>query len=684
MKILGMMSGTSADGIDAAILEIYGVIPQIEWKVLFHHHIPYPDILREEIFACFRPETSAVDRICRLNFALGATYGEAALETIRLAGFTPHEIQLIGNHGQTLWHIPANLPGASTLQIGEPAVITEMTGLPVVSDFRTADMAAGGHGAPLVSFTDVCLFASAEKVRAAQNIGGIGNVTWIPKTGDNIHPPIAFDTGPGNMLIDDAIERITNGQQHFDRNGETAAHGKVHSAFLTKLLEHPYLQMRPPKTTGREDFGKQYGALLFEEKNKRDLSDADYLATLTALTVQSIARAYREFLPVFPDEVIVHGGGALNPVLMRMLRDALAPAQVFTTDRFGLPTEAKEAAAFALMAYQTWHHQSGNIPSATGARHPVIMGNITPAPLQPPDRIGENAGVTEAQNPNTTHIDELSTMALVQTINEEDKKVQSAVADVLPQLVQAVDAITVQMRKGGRLIYFGAGTSGRLGILDASEVLPTFGVSPDVVIGRIAGGFDALFRAVEGAEDDIYLGAEEIRKLNVGPNDSVVGITASGNTPYVISGLEEARQRGALTIGLACNPCGKIIDYAKIAILPVPGPEVISGSTRMKAGTAQKMVLNILSTAVMIRQGKVYGNLMVDVIPSNSKLIARQRKITARACGIDEDTAAALLTRCDGETKTAIVCHLANVTPENARARLAAADGFIHRALQAR
>ncbi len=682
MKILGMMSGTSADGIDAAILEIYGVIPQIEWKVLFHHHIPYPDILREEIFACFRPETSTVDRICRLNFTLGAAYGEAALETIRLAGLTPNEIQLIGNHGQTLWHIPANLPGASTLQIGEPAVIAEMTGLPVVSAFRTADMAAGGHGAPLVSFADVCLFTSAEKFRAAQNIGGIGNVTWIPKTSDSVHPPIAFDTGPGNMLMDDAIERITNGQQHFDRDGEKAAQGKVHSAFLAKLLEHPYLQMRPPKTTGREDFGKQYGALLFEEKNKLNLSDADYLSTLTALTVQSIARASREFLPVFPDEVIVHGGGALNPVLMRMLREALAPAQIFTTDRFGLPTEAKEAAAFALMAYQTWHHQSGNIPSATGARHPVIMGNITPAPLRP-GRIDENAGVTEAQNPNTTHIDELSTMALVQTINEEDKKVQSAVADVLPQLVQAVDAITARMRKGGRLIYFGAGTSGRLGILDASEILPTFGVSPDVVTGRIAGGYDALLHAVEGAEDNTDLGAEEMRRLNVGPNDSIVGIAASGNTPYVLGGLEAARQCGALTIGLACNPQGKIIDYAEIAILPVPGPEVISGSTRMKAGTAQKMVLNILSTAVMIRQGKVFGNLMVDVIPSNSKLIARQRKITAKACGISEDTATALLARCNGETKTAIVCHLANVTPENARARLAAADGFIRRALQA-
>ncbi len=681
MKILGMMSGTSADGIDTAILEIYGVIPQIEWKVLFHHHVSYPDALREEIFACFRPESSAVDRICRLNFALGKAYGEAALETIQAAGLTKDDIQLIGNHGQTLWHIPANLPGASTLQIGEPAVIAEITGLPVVSNFRTADMAAGGHGAPLVSFADVCLFSSAKKVRAAQNIGGIGNVTWIPKIGDDSHPPIAFDTGPGNMLMDDAIERISGGQEHFDRDGQLAASGQADPDFLAELLAHPYFHMLPPKTTGREEFGKQYGAKLYEEKKKRGLSDADYLATLTALTAQSIARAYREFLPTFPDEVIIHGGGALNPTLMTMLRDALAPAEISTTERFGMPAEAKEATAFALMAYQTWRRQAGNIPSATGARHPAIMGSITLAPLKP-ETDNPAAHVTEAQNPNTARIDELSTLALVQTINEEDAKVQPAVTAILPQLAQAVDAVAARMRKGGRLIYFGAGTSGRLGVLDASEVLPTFGVSPELVTGRIAGGYGALLHAVEDAEDNDLLGAQEIRELNVTENDSIVGIAASGSTPYVIGALDEARQRGALTIGLACNPQAKLADHVDIALLPVPGPEVISGSTRMKAGTAQKMVLNILSTAVMIRQGKVYGNLMVDVVPTNSKLIARQRGITAKACGISEDAAAELLARCDGETKTAIVCHLAGVTPDEARARLKAADGFIRRAVQ--
>ncbi len=289
--------------------------------------------------------------------------------------------------------------------------------------------------------------------------------------------------------------------------------------------------------------------------------------------------------------------------------------------------------------------------------------------------------ITEARNPATNHIDTLPTLEMVRLINAEDARVAPAVTAELPAIAQAIDRIAERMRAGGRLIYIGAGTSGRLGVLDAAECPPTFSVPADRVVGLIAGGRRALYESVEGAEDDPDAGARDVAELGVGPADSVVGIAASGRTPYVLGGLAEARRRGALVIGLACNrPC-PLEELADIMIAPLVGPEVITGSTRLKAGTAQKMVLNMLSTGVMIRLGKTFGNLMVDVQPTNSKLRARARRIVASACNLPADEAAALLERCGGEVKTAIVCALLGVTADEARQRLAAAGGVIRQAI---
>ncbi len=680
MKVLGMMSGTSVDGIDTAIMEFFGFMPHLEWKFLAHSHILFSESLRKQIFECFSPSSSSVDKICALNFALGRAYGEAALKAISEAEMSPSEIDLIGNHGQTVWHIPPPSLQSSTLQLGEPALIAEITGRPVISNFRPADMAAGGNGAPLVSFADFCFLSHPEMVRAAQNIGGIANVTWLPRTNDPSQNIISFDTGPGNMLIDDAAERISNGELHYDQNGRIAAAGKVNHDFLSSIMMDPYFGKRPPKTTGREYFGRQYGAKLYKEAREKNISENDYVATITALTAQSIADAYREFLPEMPQEVIVHGGGTQNPVLMNMLQEALAPSKVLSTDEFGLPADAKEAAAFALMAYQTWYGLPGNIPSATGASHPAIMGSIT-YPYIKTSQIASQS-TTESRNPLTNHLDELSTIAMLQVMNNEDKKVPASITKVLPDIARAVDGIAARMKKGGRLIYTGAGTSGRLGVLDASEVLPTFGVTRDRVMGIIAGGYDALINAAEGAEDNYDQGAADIQQLKITALDSIIGIAASGNTPYVLGGLKEAHNAGALTIGVACNPNGMIKKAADIPIIAVPGPEVISGSTRLKSGSAQKMILNMISTAVMIRLGKTYGNWMVDVIPSNKKLVLRQQKIVAEICGLTTDQAAALLKTCGNETKTAIVSQLAGISPEEARDRLKKSDGYIRTALK--
>lgn len=294
--------------------------------------------------------------------------------------------------------------------------------------------------------------------------------------------------------------------------------------------------------------------------------------------------------------------------------------------------------------------------------------------------------LTEARNPATVNIDLVPTLEMVRMINAEDRRIPEAVAEELPHVAAAIDAIAERMQAGGRLIYIGAGTSGRLGVLDASECPPTFGTPPELVVALIAGGTRAITTAVEGAEDDAAAGAQDIAALNVGPQDSVVGIAASGRTPYVLGGLAEARRRGALTIGLACTHTAELEALVTVAITPIVGPEVISGSTRLKAGTAQKMVLNMLSTGVMIRLGKTFSNLMVDVQPTNAKLRERAWRIVREACAsmgqeLSAEATWTLLDRCNGEVKTAIVVGLTGVSPDEARARLREARGSVRRAL---
>jgi anhydro-N-acetylmuramic acid kinase len=379
LRVVGLMSGTSVDGVDAAIVDVTGR----RVKLLAFETFPYPPALRERLFALFDPATARIDELSCLNFAVGEAFADAVLRLTRRSGIALRSIDLIGSHGQTVWHDPEGRRVGrrkirSTLQIGEPCVIAERTGITTVADFRPRDVAAGGQGAPLVPRTDWILFRHRTRNRAVQNIGGIANVTYLP-AGAAADDVIAFDTGPGNMIIDRIIERVTNGTKHFDADGRIAASGKVDARLLREMSKHPFLRRRPPKTTGREEFGAAFTDAIHKKAKRRGVCDTDLIATVTALTATTIADAYRRFLPAPVDEVILCGGGARNPTLTAMLQEELPDAKVAAMDEWGLNADAKEAISFALLARQTIRGSAGSIPHATGADHSTILGKIIPA-----------------------------------------------------------------------------------------------------------------------------------------------------------------------------------------------------------------------------------------------------------------------------------------------------------------
>lgn len=367
--LLALMSGTSADAVTAAAVRVRGWVPAVRVEIIAHHQHPIPG----EIAASVRsPEELSAADVARLNVAVGELFAEAALALMDGLDLPPSEIAAIASHGQTICHLPGD---GATLQVGEPSIITERTGLTTVAEFRHRDMAAGGQGAPLVSLADYALLRSEVKSRAIQNVGGIANVTWLPARA-SLDEVLAFDTGPGNMVIDEVVRLGTRGERQMDEGGHLASRGNVDQCHLARLLEHPFFALGPPKTTGREQFGREYAAGVYEGLVAEGLSLEDCVATVTALTAASIARSYRDHLPALPDEVIVGGGGARNRCLLRMLSERLPEARVVTHEEVGIPDTAKEAAAFAVLANETLLGRPGNVPAATGARKPVALGKI--------------------------------------------------------------------------------------------------------------------------------------------------------------------------------------------------------------------------------------------------------------------------------------------------------------------
>lgn len=377
--VIGLMSGTSGDGITAAVTKVAGNYIGTKLSVISYETYLYEKDFRQRIFEIFDPETSSVNAICEMNFEIGRKLAEAAISTARKVGMSMSEVDLIGSHGQTIYHIPR--PGEkgetrSTLQIGEPSVIAERTGVLTVADFRKMDVAACGEGAPLVPYVDYVLFRKRGKGMALQNIGGIGNVTYIPP-GAKEDDVIAFDTGPGNMVVDMLVQLYTDSKLTYDPEGSIAMKGRVNDRILNEVMTIEFFRMKPPKSTGRELFGKEFVLSFKERADSLGLTFEDAVATATALTTESIVRSYEDFVKPRGkvEEVFVAGGGMRNRAMVAWLeRDLRVPVRSF--DELGIPSEAREAAYFAVLANEFIHGNYSNLPSATGARERVILGSL--------------------------------------------------------------------------------------------------------------------------------------------------------------------------------------------------------------------------------------------------------------------------------------------------------------------
>ena len=389
MRVLGMMSGTSADGIDVALVRISGRPPRIHARLEKFACIPLPRAVREAILRVAGGAPTTTAEISRLNFLMGELFARAAIGACKRFRVPMSSVDLIGSHGQTIYHqgIREAVLGvekiAATMQIGEAAIIAERTGVTTIADFRPADMAAGGQGAPLVPFVDYLLYRHARVGRVALNVGGIANVTVIPagaKPGD----VFAFDTGPGNMVIDGLARHFTGGKKTFDRDAGMALRGRLEPELLAELLNHSFFHARPPKSAGREQFGAAYAQRVIDWGRKNASRPEDLIHTATVLTAMTISDAFRRW--VLPRakirQLIVSGGGARNPFLLAQLQAALPGIALLRAGEFGVREDAKEAFAFAVLAYETIHGRPGNLARATGARHPVILGKIAYPPAR--------------------------------------------------------------------------------------------------------------------------------------------------------------------------------------------------------------------------------------------------------------------------------------------------------------
>ncbi len=658
---VGLMTGTVLDGnIDVALLRTNGekVTDFGAWRLS-----PYPPgllELLERALAAARlwnfdgPEPAI---FAEASEALTRAQANAVRDLADSAGPGLDRIGIVGFHGQTVLHrAPENGRLGATRQLGDGALMANLLGVPVAWDFRSADVAAGGQGAPLSAIYHKALLDMAgEGARTAVlNLGGVANVT--ARVGDGV---VAFDTGPANAPLNDFVRAAGHGPM--DRDGVLAFSGSVDEGRLAHLLTHPWLSQPYPKSLDRYSFTAAMAD---------GLPLADGAATLTAFTAGAVGKAL-DLLPNRPERLIVCGGGRRNPAIMAALAQR-AGVQALPAESLGWRGDAIEAECFAFLAARVLRDLPISFPATTGAPLPMTGGRLSyPRPA------------TESASLRFAAIEDWSTGDLVEAVLDGQAAAISAVRASARPLTRAIEAAADRLKGGGRLIVLGAGTSGRIAVQDLVELRPTFSWPEERSIPLIAGGEGALISAREGAED---AGPEAIAALDAagtGAGDVVIGVAASGGTPFTVAGLRHARDRGALTIALYNSPGAAMALAAEHPILLDTGAEVIAGSTRMKAGTAQKAALNALSTGIMVRLGYVHRGKMVQMRPTNAKLRLRAEAMVSDLAGVTAARAADALDAAGGRIPLAVVMLARGLARGPAEDLLARHGGVLGRALQA-
>lgn len=660
---VGLMTGTVLDGnIDVALLRTDG-----ERVAEFgaYRLAPYPpgllELLEETLdeARCWGFDGPEPAIFATAEDALTRAQADAVRDLLETRGPGLGQLGIVGFHGQTVLHrAPKDGQRGRTRQLGNGALMAQLLGVPVAYDFRSADVAAGGQGAPLSAIYHAALLAGAEAgpETAVLNLGGVGNVTWAGPDGQLL----AFDTGPANAPLNDWIR--AHGLGSMDRDGALARQGQVDEARLARLLADPWFDAPFPKSLDRFDFSSQMAD---------GLSPADGAALLTAFTAGAVGRAL-DLLPVRPSRLVVCGGGRRNPAIMDALATRAA-VEAVSAETLGWRGDAIEAECFALLAVRSLRGMTISFPGTTGVSAPISGGRLAwPRPA------------TEAASPRYTGVEHWPAPDLVAGLAEGQFAAIGAVQAAAPALALAIEAMADRLGHGnGRIVSLGAGTSGRIATQDGVELRPTFDWPDDRLLTLMAGGSEALIRATEGAEDQ---GAEAVAALTshaIGPEDVVIGVAASGTTPFTLAGLHHARAQGALTISLFNSrgaPMGLAADHP---ILLDTGAEFVAGSTRLKAGTAQKAALNILSTGVMIRLGHVWRGKMVEMRPTNSKLRLRAEAMVADLADADPARARAALDAADGVIKLAVVMLALGLDRTQAQAHLDDHGGNLPRAMAA-
>lgn len=682
LKVIGLMSGTSTDGLDIALVDIHKTSNSFNIKPIHFKTYFYEDSIRRRILDITNSNSSYLKDISQINNDLGLLFGNKIIDFINEFNLDKESIDLISSHGHTFYHYVDNGKTKSTLQLGDPSVIANITGITTVGDFRVADVAKDGQGAPLVPFFDYHFFKNKSLNISLQNIGGISNLCCIDYENQELK---AFDTGPGNIILDELIKIISNNKVYFDKDGAEASKGKLNQYLLDNLLNDEYFSLKPPKTTGREKYGYEYVKEKYNFAKSIELNDNDILFTFNYFVAYTIYKSYLEFLPKTPEKIVLSGGGSYNKTLVKNLKNLFHnKAEILLIDDFGISSDSKEAIAFALLGYCTIFGISNNLPKATGAKEDVIMGKICPGKnfnkiiFKPKnEQLNE---ITEKRNILSEDLDKLAPLEIVELMNLLDYDTLLAVEKAKKQIAKVIEMAIGTIENNNKIFYIGAGTSGRLGILDAVECPPTFKTDYDLVQGIIAGGNSALFKAVEGAEDSAENGKKDIEeKLSSG--DILIGISANGKAKYVLSALKTAKELNCKTVLITCNNIDKEFFIDELIVINT-GSEVLSGSTRLKAGTATKMVLNMITTATFTKTGKVYKNYMIDLNVSNEKLKRRAINIIKDITKIEDSIAEKVLEEAEGSVKTALLMLIKNIDKETSKKLLKLNKGFLRKVIE--